>query len=54
MPSPINVSAGSQAIIALGNVAGQADITGASNAMVLLTYKTLQSTIVLVCLDGKL
>ena len=35
MPSPINVSAGSQAIIALGNVAGQADITGASNAMVL-------------------
>ena len=35
MPTPINVSAGSQAIIALGNVAGQADITGAGNAMIL-------------------
>ena len=35
MPTPINVSAGSQAIIALGNVASQADITGAANALVL-------------------
>jgi len=35
MPTPINVSAGSQAIIALGNVNTQADITGGNNAMVL-------------------
>tara|TARA_R100001463_G_scaffold80442_1_gene134913 strand:+ start:130 stop:612 length:483 start_codon:yes stop_codon:yes gene_type:complete len=35
MPTPINVSAGSQAIIALGNVNSQADITGGNNAMVL-------------------
>lgn len=35
MPSPINVSAGSQAIIALGNVNTQADITGANNAQIL-------------------
>jgi len=35
MPSPINVSAGSQAIIALGNVSTQADITGGNNAQIL-------------------
>jgi len=35
MPSPINVSAGSQAIIALGNVSTQADITGNNNAQIL-------------------
>ena len=35
MPSPINVSAGSQAIIALGNVNTQADITGGNNAQIL-------------------
>ena len=35
MPAPINVSSGSQAIIALGNVSTQADITGANNAQIL-------------------
>jgi hypothetical protein len=35
MPSPINVSAGTKAIIALGNVSSQADITGGNNAMIL-------------------
>ena len=35
MPSPINVSAGTKAIIALGNVSSQADITGSNNALIL-------------------
>ena len=35
MPTPINVSSGTKAIIALGNVNTQADITGGNNAMIL-------------------
>ena len=35
MPSPINVSSGDKAIIALGNVSSQADITGSNNALIL-------------------
>ena len=35
MPTPINVSSGTKAILALGNVVSQADITGGNNAMIL-------------------